>query len=48
MNYVHVYAADGSWLGQFKSIDAVEAYMHDHELDINSFRIEFGPSKYPA
>jgi len=48
MRYVHLYDADNNWVGQFRSVDAVEAYIEANELDINNFRLEFGPSRYPA
>lgn len=48
MIFVHVYDAEGTWIGQFKSVDAVEAYMEANELDINAYRLDFGASRYPA
>lgn len=47
MNFIHLYSADNEWIGQFSSIEAIEAYLTDLGQDINSYKLVFGASKYP-
>jgi hypothetical protein len=47
MNWFHLIDADNNWVAQFRQADAAEAYVHELGKDINDYKLEFGPSKYP-
>jgi hypothetical protein len=47
MSYIHLYSADNTWIGQFRSVDAVETYLDDKGEDINDYTLVIGASKYP-
>lgn len=46
--WFHLYDAAGAWVGQFRSADMLNLYAADNSLDLNDYRIETGPSKYPS
>lgn len=47
MNFIHLYSADNKWIGQFRSVEAIEAYLNTKGEDINDYKLVFGASKYP-
>ena len=47
MTYIHLYSADNEWIGQFSSVDAIEAYVSELGADINDYKLVYGASKYP-
>ncbi len=46
--WVHLYDAAGVWVGQFRSADMLSSYAAENGLDLNDYKIEMGPSKYPS
>lgn len=48
MTWAHLYDAYGTWMGQFRSVDLLVRWVEENQLDINDYRIEMGPSKYPS
>jgi hypothetical protein len=48
MIWFHLHDAEDNWVGQFRSVEAIESYMVANELNINDFTIKPGLSKYPA
>jgi hypothetical protein len=47
VSYIHLYSADDTWVGQFRSVDAVETYLDELGKDINDYKLVIGASKYP-
>jgi hypothetical protein len=48
MIFMHLYDADDTWIGQFPSVEGIQAYLNKLGADINDYRIEYGVSKYPS
>ena len=46
--WVHLYDAAGVWVGQFANADICSRYVADQGWDINDYKLEIGPSKYPS
>ena len=47
MMYIHLYSADNEWIGQFSSVEAIEAYVSELGANINDYKLVYGASKYP-
>jgi hypothetical protein len=47
MLFLHLYDADDNWVGQFRNVEGIEAYLLDLGKTIDAYTIKQGPTKYP-
>jgi len=48
MIWFHLFDSTNTWVGQFRTVAAIEAYVRGLGADINDFRVDMGESKYPT
>jgi hypothetical protein len=48
MIWFHLFDSTNTWVGQFRTVAAIEAYVRELGADINDFRVDMGDSRYPS
>jgi hypothetical protein len=46
--WVHLYDSNDNWVAQFVNADSCARWVAEQGLEINDYRLQLGPSKYPS
>jgi hypothetical protein len=46
--WVHLIDAAGNWVAQFRNAEVCANWVAEQGWDINEYKLEIGPSKYPS